>query len=119
MLFRHIYAEIITGIEIIEVQAVGYVLFINIVKVCIEFPAREELTDRVKPCFPFKLLFTEQEMLDLFERPVRFICLPYGSYVISITIREGEFFSVTDEPFAEFFVFGEFFKQGYVLRIGA
>ena len=119
MLFRHIHAEVIAGVQIIQVQVIGNVLFVGIVKISLEFPIREKSADRLKPCFPFKLLFGEQKMIDLLERPSGFISLPYGSYVIGIAIRESEFISVTDEPFAECFVFGEFFEQGYILRIGA
>ena len=104
-LFRHIHAEVIAGVQIIQVQVIGNVLFVGIVKISLEFPIREKSADRLKPCFPFKLLFGEQKMIDLLERPSGFISLPYGSYVIGIAIRESEFISVTDEPFAECFVF--------------
>ena len=58
-------------------------------------------------------------MFDLIERSARFVCLPYGSYVVGIAIRQCKFFSVPDKPFAELFIFPEFFEQGYVFRIRA
>lgn len=58
-------------------------------------------------------------MFDLIERSARFVCLPYGSYVVGVAIRQSEFFPVPDKPFAELFIFPEFFEQGYILRIRA
>lgn len=119
LFFRHIYAEVIAGVEIVEIQAVGDRLFFYVVEIGLEFPTGEKLADRVKPCLPFKLLFCEEEMFNFFERSARFICLPYGSYVVGIAIRQGEFFFVPDKPFTELFIFPEFFEQRYILRIRA
>ena len=59
LFLRHIHAEIIAGVEIVEIQAVGDRLFFYVVEIGFEFPTGEKLADRVKPCLPFKLLFGE------------------------------------------------------------
>ena len=118
LLFRHIHAEVIAGVEIVEIQAVGDRLFFDIVEIGFKFPAGEEIADR-GISVSFKLFFGEQEVFDFFERSARFVCLPYGRYVVGVSIRQGEFFSVPDKPFTEFFVFPEFFEQRYILRIRA
>ncbi len=110
LFFRHIHTEVIAGVEIVEIQVVGNRLFFYVVEIGFKFPAGEEIADR-GVSVSFKLLFGEEEVFDLIERPARFVCLPYGSYVVGIAIRQGEFFSVPDKPFAELFVFPEFFEK--------
>lgn len=93
-------------------------MFLYVVEIGFKFPAGEEIADR-GISVSFKLLFSKQEVLNLIERFACFVCLPYGSYVVGIAIRQGEFFSVPDKPFAELFIFGDFFEQGYVFGIRA
>ena len=115
----HINAEVLTGVQVIEIQQVGDVVLLGVVEILFQLPAFEQFADRRRASVPLKLPLAEEEVADFLYRQPRLIRLHDRREVIGVAIWQSEFLSLAGDPFAECLVFGDLFEQRAVLRIRA
>ena len=71
----HINAEILAGVQVVEIQSVGDVVLLGVVEILFQFPTFKEFADGSCAAVPFKLPLAKEEVRHPFERQPRLIRL--------------------------------------------